>query len=422
MSVTGARKMPPDLGPVEQPRPKTEGIRQIVMLLGPAFVVAVAYIDPGNVATNVTAGSRYAYGLVWVVVLANIIAVLTQYLSAKLGIATGQTLPELCRDRFPRPLTYLLWGQAEAVAVATDVAEVLGGAIGLHLLFGVPLTLGGALTGVLSFVLLLVQTRYGQRPFERLVVVMLLGVLFGFGYTALAARPAPAALARGLVPQLDDHASVLLAAAIMGATIMPHAIYLHSGLIRDRFGRPAGASSKRRLLSATRKDVVAAMIVAGAVNVMLITAGASVLAGSGVSTIDGAYAAFRDRLGPLVAACFGAGLLASGLVSSSVGTYAGSMILAGFTGRPIPVQLRRLLTVVPAVGILALGVEPTRAMVLSQVMLSLGIPFALWPLVLFTGSRGLMGELVNRRSTTLLAVVSAALISALALVTLVGGG
>jgi manganese transport protein len=421
MSVTGARKMSPDLGAIERSRPKPEGIRQVVMLLGPAFVAAVAYIDPGNVATNVTAGSRYAYGLVWVVVLANIIAVLTQYLSAKLGIATGRTLPELCRDRFPRPVVYLLWGQAEAVAVATDVAEILGGAIGLRLLFGVPLAIGGALTGVLSFVLLLVQTRYGQRPFERLVVVMLVGVLFGFGYTAVAAHPAPAALAGGLVPRLDDHASVLLAAAIMGATIMPHAIYLHSGLIRDRFGRLASANSKRHLLSATRRDVVAAMIVAGAVNVMLIAAGAGVLAGSGVDTIEGAYDAFHDRLGPLVGACFGAGLLASGLVSSSVGTYAGSMILAGFTGRRLPVQLRRLLTVVPAVGILALGVEPTRAMVLSQVMLSLGIPFALWPLVLFTGSRGLMGELVNRRSTTVLAVASAALISLFALVTVVAG-
>jgi manganese transport protein len=403
--------------PVDQP-----GVGHLVIRLGPAFVAAIAYVDPGNVATNVSAGSQYAYQLVWVVLLANLLAVLTQYLSAKLGLATGRTLPELCRERFPRPVVYLLWGQAEVVAIATDVAEVIGGAVALYLLFGVPLLAGGFLTGTVAFVLLIVQTRRGQRSFERLTAAMLALIFIGFGYAAVTAEPSPGGLAGGLIPDLPDRGSILLAAAILGATIMPHAIYLHSALIRDRFGVVRTVPARRRLLTATRIDVVAAMLVAGATNVMLIAIAAGSLAGSGVTELEQAYHLFDERSGALAAACFGLALLVSGLVSSSVGTYAGSVILAGFLRRSIPVTVRRLVTIVPALGILALGLEPTRALVLSQVTLSIGIPFALWPLVFFTRDASLMGELVNRRITTLAASCAAVFISVLAVLTILVGG
>jgi manganese transport protein len=393
-------------------------MHRLVSLAGPAFVAAVAYVDPGNVATNVTAGSRYAYRLVWVVVLANLLAVLTQYLAAKLGIATGRTLPELCRDRFPRPVALLLWAQAEAVALATDVAEVLGGAIGLDLLFGLPLPAGAVLTGLASFVILSVQNRRGQRTFERQVALLLGLVVLGFGWTAVAGRPDPGGLAAGLLPAFPDGDSVLLTAAIVGATIMPHAIYLHTGLIRDRFGVTRDPGRKRLLLRATRRDVTAAMALAGAANVMLVAAAAGALGGTGIDTIQGAFAGFQQRLGTVVAVFFGAALLVSGLVSSSVGTYAGSVILGGFTRLAVPPQVRRLITIVPAVLVPLLGADPTAALVLSQVVLGLGIPFALWPLVAFTARRELMGELVNRRATTLAAGATALAVTVLGIATL----
>jgi manganese transport protein len=397
------------------------GSRPLLALLGPAFVAAVAYVDPGNVATNVTAGSRYGYRLVWVVVLANLFAVLTQYLSAKLGIATGKSLPELCRDRFPQPVVYLLWFQAECIALATDLAEVLGGAIGLYLLFGMPMLAGGLVTGALSYAVLAVRSRYGQRSFELLVGALLAAVLVGFTYTAVSSRPRPGSLVGGMVPSLPGHGGLLLAAGIMGATIMPHAIHLHTGLIRDRFGNTDGFEVRQRLLRATRRDVGSAMLLAGAANVLLLTIGAGALRGAGTDTINGTYTGLNSTLGPLIATMFGLALLASGLVSSSVGTYAGSIILGGFTRRSVPVPVRRLITMVPAVAVLCIGIDPTRALVLSQVALSLGLPFTLWPLVLLTSRRSVMGALVNRRITVWLAAGTAAVISLLGLVTLLAG-
>jgi manganese transport protein len=391
-------------------------------LLGPAFIAAVAYVDPGNVATNVTAGSRYAYRLVWVVVLANVCAALTQYLAAKLGIATGRSLAALCRDQFPRPVCYLLWVQAEAIAVATDVAEILGGAIGLHLLFGTPLLAGGVISGLVSFALLIVQNWRGQQVFERMVAGLLGCIALGFGYTALVSRPRAQALASGLVPTLPDRPAVILAAAIMGATIMPHAIYLHTGLIWDRFGSITDRSARQRLLTASRRDVSAAMLIAGAVNITLIVVGAGALSGSGIATIGGAHAALGSRIGSFAALAFAVALLVSGLVSSSVGTYAGSMILSGFTSARIPIHLRRLLTLVPALVVLASRIDPTEALVLSQVVLSFGIPFALWPLVWFTSRRWLMGDLVNRCRTSLAGALIATLVTVLGMVTVLVGG
>jgi manganese transport protein len=368
-----------------------------LFLLGPAFVAAIAYVDPGNVAANLTAGARYGYLLLWVLVLANLIAVLVQYQSAKLGIVTGHSLPELLGQRLKTGPRRVYWVQAELVAAATDVAEVIGGAIALYLLFGIPLLLGGVIVGVASMLLLLVQSHRGQRSFE-LVIITLLGViLVGFVTGLFFTEVDGAALAGGLLPQFAGSDSVLLATSMLGATVMPHVIYLHSALARDRHGVSEEPGRIRTLLKATRLDVSLALVVAGAINISMLLLAAAALGGvDGTDSIEGAHSAIVAALGPTIGVIFAVGLLASGLASTSVGTYAGSAIMGGLLQVRIPLLVRRVVTLVPALAVLAAGVDPTMALVLSQVVLSFGIPFALIPLVALASSKKLMGEFANR--------------------------
>lgn len=383
-------------------------------LLGPAFVAAVAYVDPGNIAANVSAGSRFGFLLVWVIVAANVMAGLVQYLSAKLGLVTGRSLPESVRDRNGTTSRIAYWVQAELVAIATDVAEIIGGALALTLLFGLPLVVGGAITGAVSLVLLSIGDRHGQRVFERIITGLLLVVTIGF-LASLVVNPPPAtSVAGGLLPRFEGVDSVLLATAMLGATVMPHAVYLHSGLARDRHGHPPAGRRRTDLLRATRWDVGIAMLVAGTVNLALLLVAATNLRGvDGTDTIEGAHAAVGQTLGPAVALFFAVGLLASGLASTSVGAYAGAMIMQGLLRRRFPVLVRRLVTLIPALLVLASGVDPTRALVLTQVILSFGIPFALVPLVRLTSDRTVMGSDTNHGLTTLLAWVVTAFIIAL---------
>jgi manganese transport protein len=388
-------------------------------LLGPALVAGVAYLDPGNVASNMTAGARFGYLLVWVVVLGNVMAWLIQYLSAKLGIVTGRSLAETLGLRIrSRAGRRAYWLQAELVAMATDVAEVIGGAVALWLLFGVPLVWGGLITGAVSITLLMIQQRRGARSFEFVIIGLMLIIAVGFTYGVVAAPPDAGGVVAGLVPRFDGVDSVLLAASILGATIMPHAIYAHSALARDRF-RPGGVAdvpddtdrwsirSTTRLLRATRWDVTIALAIAGTVNLCILLLAASALAGvPGTDSLEGAYAALRDGLGIAVATLFAVGLLASGLASTAVGAYAGAEIMQGLLRMRVPLLVRRLVTLVPALAILALGVDPTLALVLSQVVLSFGIPFALVPLVALTARRDVLGAFRNRAVTTVAGVVA----------------
>lgn len=368
---------------------------RLLLLLGPAFVAAIAYVDPGNVAANLTAGARYGYLLVWVLVAANAIAVFVQYQSAKLGIVTGRSLPELLGERLGTTSRRAYWVQAELVAAATDIAEVIGGAIALNLLFGLPLPLGGLIVGVVAIGILAIQSRRGQRPFEAVTLGLLAVIAVGFLAGLFVSPVNWTEAAAGLVPRFDGAPTVLLAAGMLGATVMPHAIYLHSALARDRHG--AGGGRIRILLKATRLDVLLALVLAGAVNIaMLLVAAASLRGVAGTDTIAGAHAAISAALGPAVGVVFAIGLLASGLASTSVGSYAGATIMGGLLRLRVPLLTRRIVTVVPAVVILALGVDPTWALVLSQVFLSLGIPFAMIPLLRLTGSRAVMGEHADR--------------------------
>lgn len=383
-------------------------------LLGPAFVAAIAYVDPGNVAANISAGAQFGFLLVWVLVAANAMAALVQYLSAKLGLVTGSSLPEVVAAHTRRPTRIGYWLQAELVAMATDLAEIIGGAIALHLLFGLPLLIGGVITGVVSMALLAVGDRRGPRIFEQVTSGLLLIIAIGFAASVVVRPPPAGEIAAGLLPRLDGTESVLLASAMLGATVMPHAVYLHSGLTRDRHGRPEPGLSRRRLLLATRWDVGLAMLVAGAINVAMLVVAASNLAGrDSTESIEGAHAAVRDALGPTVALLFAIGLLASGLASTSVGVYAGAMIMQGLLRVSVPLLWRRLITLIPALAIVAAGLDPSRVLVLSQVVLSFGIPFALIPLIRLTADRRLMGADANSRLTSVLGWIVTAVISVL---------
>jgi len=385
-----------------------------LLLLGPAFVAAIAYVDPGNVAANLTAGARYGDLLLWVLVLANAIAVLVQYSSAKLGLVTGESLSEHLGGRLRTWPRRLYWLQAELVAAATDVAEVIGGAIALHLLFGVPLWIGGIIVGVVAIAILTLQSRRGQRAFELTIIGLLAIIVIGFVFGLVVSGFDLGEAAAGLVPRFEGTDSVLLATSMLGATVMPHAIYLHSALARDRHGHVTDPGRLRRLLRATKVDVFAALVVAGAVNIAMLLLAASALRDvPGTDTIEGAHAAIEAALGPGVAVVFAIGLLASGLASSSVGTYAGQSIIGGLLKVRVPIMVRRLVTLVPAVVILAVGIDPTWALVLSQVVLSFGIPFALIPLVKATGSRRVMGRWVNPVWLRVLGWVSVAIITVL---------
>jgi manganese transport protein len=381
-------------------------------LLGPAFVAAVAYVDPGNFATNIAGGAKYGYLLLWVILVANLMAMLIQYLSAKVGIATGRNLPELCRERFARPVSVGLWVQAELIAMATDLAEFVGAAIALNILFGVPLFAAGLITAVVAFAILALQAK-GYRRFETTIAGLLGVILLGFVYEMLHAGADPGAIAGGFVPGFEGSGSVLIATGILGATVMPHVIYLHSALTQNRV-RARDDGERRELLRFQRFDVLIAMGVAGLVNMSMLIVAAKLFHGQlDVDTIEEAHHGFEVTLGTGAAVAFGLALLASGLSSSSVGTYAGQVVMQGFIRRSIPLVLRRLVTMLPALLVLAIGVNPTKALVFSQVVLSFGIPFALVPLVLLTRKRELMGTLVNHSYTTAAAAGVAGLIIAL---------
>jgi manganese transport protein len=389
------------------------GLRAVWPFLGPAFIAAVAYVDPGNFATNVAGGAKFGYLLLWVILASNLMAMLIQSMSAKLGIATGMNLPEVCRAQFPRPVTIGLWVQAEVIAMATDLAEFIGAALGLNLLFGIPLVWAGLLTGVFAFAILTLQTRGGFRHFEAIVVGLVGLIVAGFAFEVLNADTSPHGIASGLfVPRFSGPESVLLAAGILGATVMPHVIYLHSALTQRRVVG-ATAAARRRIFRFELVDVVIAMSIAGIVNMSMLITAAAVFHANGFTGVDGIDEAARvlgQEVGGHANTMFGIALLASGLSSSSVGTLAGQVVMQGFIERTIPLFLRRAVTMAPALIVLAIGIDPSKALVLSQVALSFGIPFALIPLVIFCRNRKLMGTLTNRRLTTVAAVGVAAVI------------
>ena len=387
-------------------------------MLGPAFVAAIAYVDPGNFATNFSGGASFGYLLLWVIVMANLVAMLIQALTAKLGVATGRDLATLCRERLPRPVSLGLWLQAEAVAIATDLAEIVGGAIALRLLFGVPLPVGGLITAGVSFGLLSVQSR-GHRPFETVIIGLLAVIAGGFLYNLLFAGVSASGVAAGLVPGFSGTESIFLATGILGATVMPHVIYVHSALTRGRYAdvlrspesgcrtrphlpeTPSQERSRRKVLRAQRLDVVLGMGLAGLINASMLIVAAQIFTGDpAMASLDDVHAGLGSAISQHAALAFALALLASGLAASAVGTYAGQVVMEGFLRRRIPLTLRRAITVAPALVVLGLGVDPTVALVWSQVVLSFGIPFALVPLVWFTADRTLMGAWVNRRRTT----------------------
>jgi manganese transport protein len=376
-----------------------KAIKSVVSLLGPAFVAAIAYVDPGNFATNLSAGSKYGYLLLWVLVAANLTASLVQYLSAKLGLVTGRSLPELVRDQLSEKMRIAYWLQAELAAMATDIAEVLGGAIALQLLFHLPLLLGGLIAGVVSLLLLLIQNNRSQRVFERVTLGLLLIVPIGFIAGLVDRPPKLSPLIHGLAPSFQGSSSVLLACGILGATVMPHVIYLHSALARDRHGK-VGKVELKALLRVTRIDVGVAMLIAGGINIIMLLLAASSLRGVvGADTLIGAHQALRSVISPMVSTLFAIGLLASGLAATSVGCYAGSTIMWGLLRRRFPMLARRVLTLLPALIIIAAGANTTRALILSQVVLSFAIPFAIVPLVKISSSRQIMGNHANSRLT-----------------------
>lgn len=386
--------MEEEIIPDSQPAPNATAAAKkgLLPLLGPAFVAAVAYVDPGNVAANITAGARYGYLLVWVLVLANLMAVIIQYQSAKLGLVTGKSLPEILGERLPKGKRIAYWIQAEIVAAATDLAEIVGGAIALQLLFGLPLPAGGFIVGCVSLGLLIFQNERRQKQFETIVIGLLVIITVGFLSGLVISPPDPAAAFKGLLPRFAGTDTVLIASSMLGATVMPHAIYLHSSLVNHRFP-DLGSRDIPHLLRASKHDVAYALLVAGAVNIALLLLAASALAGkSGTDSIEGAHAAIENALGSTIGIIFAIGLLASGLASTSVGAYAGSEIMGGLLHIRVPLFARRLVTLLPALLILWLYPNPTWALVVSQVALSFGIPLAVIPLAVYTRRRELMGK------------------------------
>jgi manganese transport protein len=388
------------------------GVRAVLPFLGPAFIAAVAYIDPGNFATNMAGGSEFGYSLLWVVLAANLMAMLVQSMSAKLGIATGRSLPEVCRDRLPFRVVVLLWLQAEAVAMATDLAEFVGAALGLHLVFGLSLWVSGLLTGIAAFAILGLQVS-GFRRLEAALTGLVFVVVVAFGLEILRSSPSVGGVTRGLfVPTFSGNGSALLAVGIVGATVMPHVIYLHSSLTQNRIVG-ASPSARRKIFRFEMVDITIAMGVAGVINLAMLAMAAAVfhargLSGAG-SDLGQVFAGLNRLVGAHSGVIFGVALLASGIASSCVGTMSGQVVMQGFIHRQIPIFARRALTMIPALVLIGVGFSPTRALVLSQVFLSFGIPFALVPLVVFTSSKPLMGSLVNRR----VVVAAAGLVTAL---------
>jgi manganese transport protein len=413
IETRAAAELPVGLRTVDEALHRTRF--RVLPFLGPAFIACVAYIDPGNFATNIAGGSQFGYTLVWVIVASNLMAMLIQTLSAKLGIATGRNLPEVCREHFSRRKSILLWLQAEAIAMATDLAEFLGAALGFHLLLGWDLFPSAVVTGIASFAILGLQ-RFGFRPLEA-VIAVLVGVI-GACYFAELVFADPDLVQVGkhaVIPGFEGSESVLLAVGILGATVMPHVIYLHSALTQDRIV-PQNDREARTLLRYTRVDVIVAMSIAGLINMSMLVMAASTFFATGredVDSLEVAHETLEPILGGASSTLFALALLASGLSSSAVGTLSGQVVMQGFIRRRIPLWVRRLVTMAPAFVVIALGVDPSRTLVISQVVLSFGIPFALVPLVMFTSRRKIMGPLVNRRATTGAAAVVAGLIIAL---------
>jgi manganese transport protein len=376
------------------------GVRAVLPFLGPAFIAAVAYVDPGNFATNMAGGSQFGYTLLWVVLAANLMAMLIQSLSAKLGIATGRSLPELCRDELPFRVVVLLWLQAEAVAMATDLAEFVGAALGLHLVFGLSLWISALLTGVTAFIILGLQV-WGFRRLEAAITGFVAVIVFAFVLDLLKSRPSPSGVAHGLfVPQLAGGDSALLAVSIIGATVMPHVIYLHSSLTQKRIVG-VNPEAKRRIFRYEMIDILIAMGLAGIINLAMLATAASVFHARGLfgagNDLEQVFGGLNHYLGGHSGTIFGVALLASGIASSCVGTMSGQVVMQGFLHRQIPIFVRRAITMIPALIVIGIGFNPSKALVLSQVFLSFGIPFALIPLLIFTSRRTLMGSLVSRR-------------------------
>ncbi|WP_397536889.1 Nramp family divalent metal transporter [Rummeliibacillus pycnus] len=389
---------------------KVRGIKSVLPFLGPAFIAAVAYIDPGNFATNITAGSQYGYLLLWVIAFSNLMAVLIQSLSAKLGIATGKNLPEVARENFSKKTSILLWIQAELVIMATDLAEFIGAALGMYLLFDIPMLPAALITAVGSFAILELQRR-GVRAFEAGITAMVMMVVLAFALQTFLAHPDAGSIAAGFIPKFADVNSILLATGILGATVMPHAIYLHSSLTQHRVvGK--NDEEKRKIFKFEFMDIVIAMIIAGAINMSMLIIAAAVFhtKGMNVEDLDVAFHSLHDMLGPMASISFGLGLLIAGLASSSVGTLSGDVVMQGFINKHIPIYLRRAITMIPPLLIIAFGANATKALVWSQVILSFGIAFALIPLIMFTSNKKIMGGLVNHKFTTILGWIVAAIV------------
>lgn len=374
--------------------------RKVASLLGPAFVAAVAYVDPGNFAANFSAGAQYGYLLLWVLVVANLMAMLVQYLSAKVGVVTGQSLPEVVATKLGRKSRIAYWVQAELVAASCDLAEVIGGAIALNLLFDVPLVAGGVITGLVSLLLLATYSRQGQKFYERVIIGLLIIIPIGFFAGLVMHPPEAGPMFAGLVPRLQGTDTVLLAVAMLGATIMPHVVYLHSALSRNRHGQLKGRQL-RETLRATKIDVGVAMVFAGSVNIAMLLLAASALRDNvAVDSLAGIFDALGGVTTPLVAWLFALALLVSGFASTAVGTQAGEVIMAGLLKRKVHPLVRRSVVIIPSILLLAFSVDPTRALIISQVILSFGIPFALAPLAIVSSSKRIMGAAVNTRLMT----------------------
>ncbi len=395
-------------------RSKKSWFTRLLPFLGPAFIASIAYVDPGNFATNIQAGAQFGYELLWVILGSNLMAMLLQALSAKLGIATGKNLAEHCRERFPRPVVLIMWVLMELVAMATDLAEFLGAAVALNLLFNIPLWIAGLLTAAITFVILSLE-HFGFRPLEAVITGFLAVIALSYLVELFLGHADWATIANNtFIPHFTNSESILLGAGILGATVMPHAIFLHSALTQGRVvvTKP---EQQRRLFHFEIIDVVIAMVIASSVNAaMLITAAAAFhSAGQNVGTLQQAYLTLQPLLGRAAGVVFGVALLASGLSSSSVGTMAGQVIMQGFLHYHIPPWVRRIVTIIPSLIVIFIGLDPTRTLVISQVVLSFGLPFAVIPLVAFTSNKSLMGGLVNRSFTTILACLCAVLILAL---------
>ena len=401
-------------------RSAKRGISRVLPFLGPAFVASVAYIDPGNFATNIQGGAQFGYMLLWVIVASNLTAMLVQALSAKLGIATGRNLAEMCRDQFPRPVVWAMWVINEVVAMATDLAEFLGAALGFYLLLHIPLLLAAVLTGIVTFVILALE-RHGFRPVEAVITGFVGVIAVSYVIETILDRPDWLEVGvNAVIPRFAGTESILLATGILGATVMPHVVFLHSALTQHRIV-PKDDAQARRLFRFQMMDVIIAMGLAGAVNAAMLIMAASTFYATGlthIASIEEAHRTLAPLLGPMSSTVFAISLLASGLSSSVVGTMAGQVIMQGFLHRQIPIWLRRLVTMAPAIVVIGAGLDPTRTLVISQVMLSFGLPFALVPLVLFTSRRDLMGVLVNRWGTTILAATITAIILVLNIVLL----